>query len=421
MATPVRIGNGSVPHSPVAAREVAAVRRPTAAASLLPPRVFHDPAILEYEQEAWFARGWVCVGREEDAAEPGAYFLTQIAGENLIVVRGKDGELRAFYNVCRHRGATLVTEPSGTMVRFQCSYHAWVYDLDGKLHRPRHTDILEDFDYTEYGLVPVKLATWQGHVFLNLVDDGQRLDEFLDDLPDWFARFDLGGLRRVKQIDYDVRANWKAIIENYEECYHCPGVHPQLNRITPYNLGEWIPSRGPWNGSWMVVVGDHETLSMDGVMRGHGRDMLAGMTDEDIKKVYYFVVWPNLLISLHPDYLMTHRLVPLAPDRTSIACEWFFAPDQIARPDFDPADAIEFWDLTNRQDWEVCALQQQGTASRAYTPGRYSGIEGGVHAFDLLVADRYAADGVVTKIPHVHKSDSTRRDRERATTRASGK
>jgi Rieske 2Fe-2S family protein len=378
--------------SPVSAAEVRGVLRPTEAATVLPPRVFHDPDVLAYEQEAWFARSWVCVGREADATDAGSYFLAQIAGENLIVVRGKDRILRAFYNVCRHRGSTLLTEPSGRLVRFQCPYHAWIYDLDGDLHRPRHTDTLIDFDPAEFGLVPVRLETWQGFVFLNLVDNGATLRAFLDDLAEWFDRFDLGALQRVEQIDYDVKANWKAIIENYEECYHCPGVHPQLNKITPYNLGEWYESRGPWNGSWMPVVGDYDTLSMDGDMHSHGRDLLPGMTAEE-KRVSYFVLWPNLLLSLHPDYLMSHRIVPLAPGHSIVTCELYFSPEQIARTGFDPSDAISFWDLTNRQDWHVCELQQQGTASRAYTPGRYSAIESGPHRFDRWVAERYAANG----------------------------
>jgi glycine betaine catabolism A len=394
--------------SPVNAADVAKVRRPTVEAAMLPPRVFHDPDVLAYEREAWFARGWICVGREEDLPVKGSYFLTEIAGESLIAVRGKDGVVRAFYNVCRHRGSTLVTEQCGQLVRFQCPYHAWVYDLDGRLHRPRHTDVLVDFDLEANGLVPVNLELWQGFVFINLVDEGATFADFVQDLPDWFSRFDLGALKRVRQIDYDVKANWKAIVENYSECYHCPGVHPQLNKITPYNLGEWIPSVGPWSGSWMPVVGDYETLSMDGDMTGHGRGMLPGMTDEDAKRVYYFIIWPNLLISLHPDYLMSHRVVPLEPGRTFIACEWFFDPAVIDSPGFDPSDAIEFWDLTNRQDWEVCELQQAGTRSRAYTPGRYSGIEVGVHTFDLMVADRYAADGVFTKFRRMTKAEATK-------------
>ena len=253
--------------------------------------------------------------------------------------------------------------------------------------------------------MPVRLASWQGFVFVDLSGEAPPLRGWLEDLPPLFDRFDLGGLRRARRIEYDVAANWKAIVENYEECYHCPGVHPQLNRITPYNLGERVTGRGPWLGSWMEVVGEYETLSLDGA--SHGRPPIAGMGAEDAKRVSYFVVWPNLLISLHPDYLMSHWVWPVEPGRTRVVCEWFFDPQTMARPDFDPEDAVGFWDLTNRQDWHVCELQQAGTRSRAYTPGRYSGIEGSVHGFDLMVADRYAGDGVATQVDRVTKAASS--------------
>jgi len=406
-------GARAAPVSPVTAEEVAAVRQPTTRAHLLPPRVFHDPAVLAYEQEAWFAGGWTCVGREEDALAAGAYFLAEVAGESLIVVRGDDGELRGFYNICRHRGATLVEEPCGELVRFQCPYHAWVYDLKGSLRPPRHTEMLENFDRAEWGLVPVRVERWQGFVFVDLSGEAPPLLEVLGDLPGQFDRYELGGLRRARRIEYDVAANWKAIVENYEECYHCPGVHPQLNRITPYNLGEYLPGEGPWMGSWMEVIGDFETLSTDG--GAHGRPAIVGTRPEDVKRVYYFVVWPNLLISLHPDYLMSHWVWPIEPGRTRVVCEWFFDPATMAQAGFDASDAVEFWDLTNRQDWHVCELQQAGTRSRAYTAGRYSGIEGSVHGFDVLVADRYAADGQVTRVERVAKAASTAAAAERAT------
>lgn len=404
--------------SPVPASDVAAVRQDVRRASLLPPQVYHDPEILAYELETWFASGWVCVGREEDIELEGQYFLTTLCGENIIVVRDKGAQVRAFFNFCRHRGATMVTEPHGRVPRFQCPYHAWVYDLDGRLHMPRFCDQLENFDLAEWGLVPAAVGVWQGLIFLNINNDAPPLLESLGDMPQFFDRFDLGALRRASLIEYDVRANWKAIIENYSECYHCPGVHPQLNKITPFDLGEWIATEGPWRASWMPVIGDYDTLTMDGHMTEHGRDLLDGMTEDDHKKVYYFVVWPNLLISLHPDYLMTHRVVPIEPGRTYIACEFFFDPEQMARPEFDPSDAVEFWDLTNRQDWEVCELQQQGTASRAYTAGRFTAMESGVHAFDVKVADRYANDGIVTKVQEVSKADAKTRLAGRIKSRA---
>ncbi len=407
---------GSV--SPVTPEEVADVRRPTLHANVLPPRAFHDQSIFDYEQESWFAGGWVSVGREEDAMAPGQYFLAPVAGENLVIVRGNDGELRGFFNVCRHRGATIVEDACGTLARFQCPYHAWVYDLDGKLKQPRHTELLEDFDAAEWGLVPVRVDTWQGIVYVDISGNAEPIGAFLGDIASEFERFDLGALRRARRIDYDVKANWKAIVENFQECYHCPGVHPQLNRITPYNTGQYLPSEGAAMNSFMEVLPQFETLSMTGA--ADGRAPMPGMTEEDDKRIYYSVIWPNQLFSLHPDYLMLHWVTPLEPGRTLVRCEWYFDPAEMAKPEFNPDDAIEFWDLTNRQDWHVCELQQQGTGSRAYTAGRYSSMESSVHGFDLMVADRYANDGVVTAQGRVSKQDSTAAIKDRAKRMAQG-
>jgi Rieske 2Fe-2S family protein len=161
----------------------------------------------------------------------------------------------------------------------------------------------------------------------------------------------------------------------------------------------------------MELVGDHETMSLDGAR--HGRPPLPGLKPEDLGRIYYFVLWPNLLLSLHPDYLMTHQVWPVEPGRSRVICEWLFDPATMARPDFDPSDAVEFWDLTNRQDWAVCEAQQRGTASRGYEPGRYTMMEDMVHAFDLMVADRYAGDGVTTRFAPRHDkwADAPRREK----------
>jgi Rieske 2Fe-2S family protein len=386
--------------SPVSREEVAPTRLPVDRASLLPPRVFHDPDVFAFERDEWFARAWLSVGREEDAARPGDYITATVAGQSVLVVRGEDEILRAFHNVCRHRGSLIAPEPKGRVVRFQCPYHAWTYELDGRLRRAGHTDALVDFETADYGLVPIRLATWQGFVFVCLTADAPALEDELADLPDHLDRFPLDRLRRERRIEYQVKANWKAIAENYSECYHCPGVHPQLNRITPYDRGRNLESSGPWAGGWMELRDEFDTMSVDGLR--HGRPSLPGITPEDERRIYYFVVWPNLLISIHPDYLMTHQVWPVEPGLSRVVGDWLFDPEVMARPDFDPADAIEFWDLTNRQDWRVCELQQQGTASPAYTPGRYSLMEDMVHAFDVMCADRYAQDGVVTRFAPRH-------------------
>jgi glycine betaine catabolism A len=393
--------------SPVSAADVAAVRRPVEEAHLLPPHVFHDPEVYAWEQEAWFARTWVCVGREEDVAEPGTYFLARVAGESVIVVRGRDDELRALTNVCRHRGATIVDEPQGRLVRLQCPYHAWIYDVDGSLRRAPHTEAISDFDPAAYSLHGVRAETWQGFVFVNLSSEGPGLMEQLADLPAHVARYPIASLRRARRIEYEVAANWKVIAENYSECYHCPGVHPQLNRLSPYDRGQNLESSGPWAGGWMELIDAADTMSVDGAT--HGRPPLSGLDDEDSRRIYYFVIWPNLLLSLHPDYVMTHQVWPIDAERSRVICEWHFEPATMSRPDFDPSDAVEFWDLTNRQDWAVCERQQEGTRSRTYVPGRYSLMEDMVHAFDVMVADRYADDGVTTRFAPRHDKWSDRR------------
>jgi glycine betaine catabolism A len=386
--------------SPVSAADVAATRRPVDQARLLPPHVFHDTAVFEYEQRAWFARTWLCVGREEDVAEPGSYLLARLPSESAIVIRDGRSGLHALSNVCRHRGSTILDDPSGRVVRLQCPYHAWVYDLDGTLMRAPHTAEISEFDTREHGLRRLRLDTWQGFLFVNFDPDAGPLSDHLADLPQRVASHRPADLRRARRIEYDVRANWKVIAENYSECYHCPGVHPQLNRLTPYDRGRNFESRGPWAGGWMELVDDAQTMSTNG--HAHGRPPLPGLSADDERRIYYFVVWPNLLLSLHPDYVMTHQVWPVEPGRSRVVCEWHFQPETMALPGFDPTDAIDFWDLTNRQDWAVCERQQQGTRSAHYTAGRYSLMEDMVHAFDLMVADRYAEDGVTTRFEPRH-------------------
>jgi Rieske 2Fe-2S family protein len=338
--------------------------------------------------------------------------LVELDDDPLIVVRGRDGVLRAFHNVCRHRGTAVAEEPCGKVVRFQCPYHSWIYDLDGSLIRAKHTDDLDDFAFEDYGLAQVRLDTWQGFIFLNLDPAAAPLRAQLSDLVEHWERFDFSTLRRAKRIEYDVKANWKFIAENYSECYHCPGVHPQLNKLTPYDLGGDFDPNGAWQGGWMELADGAETMSLavageagastggaGGVSNGHtnGRPSMRGITAHDERCVYYYVVWPTTFLSIHPDYLLVHRLVPVAPDRTTIICDWLFEATTMADPAFDPSDAVAFWDLTNGQDWHVCELQQRGTRSSSWVAGRYSNAEASVHAFDQMVADRYVGESTWSK------------------------
>ena len=403
----------SVTLAPFTLDEIARVRRPFRAASLLPGRAYHDQAIFEWELEHWFLRDWIVVARAEEVPEAGSFVVREVLGESVVIVRGRDADLRAFYNVCRHRGTAIVEDECGTAVRFQCPYHAWIYDLDGRLVRAKHTEDLDDFSPAAFGLAGIRLAEWGGFVFLSFAADTPPLATYMGDWPAHHAAFgrEFTRLRRAARLEYDVAANWKLIAENYSECYHCPGVHPILNHLTPYDLGEDFFPAGPWKGGWMLFAEGCETMSMDGGR--HGRPLLPATSELDAQRIYYYLLWPNLIVSVHPDYVLTHQTWPDGADRSRVVCDLYLDRDPVAGASVDVSDAIEFWDLTNRQDYHVVELQQRGTGSRSWVAGRFSNQEAAVHAFDLMCVDRYALDGARTS-REANTAIEPRRARRRA-------
>ena len=262
-----------------------------------------------------------------------------------------------------------------------------------RLVRAKHTDDLDDFSLETFGLVGIAVETWQGFVFVNLDASAMPLREWLGDLVPHLDRFDFGALRVVHTETYEVDANWKFLAENYSECYHCPGIHPQLNKLTPYDLGGDFSPEGPWQGGWMELVDEAETMALDGGHRA-GRPAMTGITELDDRRVYYYLVWPSTFISIHPDYVLVHQLVPAGAGHTRIVCDWLFEPSMIAAPGFDPSDAIGFWDLTNRQ--LLARVRAPAAGHTLAIVGRRQVFERGpnVHAFDLMCVDRYADDGV---------------------------
>ena len=381
---------GPVPLSPAEVeRELASVRRPLQEASTLPGRFYHDPAIYAQELQTMFSRMWLCVGREEDIENPGDYLTRTVGEESVVVLRDASGAVNAFHNVCRHRGSRLLSEPSGTGLKHvQCPYHAWTYGLDGALRAAPHMEDAREFDRQKFGLNRVRLERWDGFLFINFSNEGPGLMEFLGEMGTKFARYGMGGLRRGKRIDYTVATNWKMLAENYSECYHCALIHPELNKVSHYTSGETDLVNQATVGGWMDLRKDeYQTMSLSGKSN---RPPFKGISPEDHRRIHYYIVYPNMLLSLHPDYVMTHTIWPSGPGQSDIVCEFLFDRDEVARPDFDPSDAVDFWDLTNRQDWHVCELTWQGTQSGGYTKGRLSSLEWMVHIFDNFVADRLA-------------------------------
>ena len=346
----------------------------------LPGRYYTSPEIYAEELERIFARRWISVCRADDVLNPGDYVVRTIAGESVIVVRGRDGALRAFYNVCRHRGTRLCEEPRGRFSEtIQCPYHAWTYTIDGQLIGAPHMNEVVGFDKRDYPLHAVALETWDGFAFLNLAPRPERFADAFAPLLERFSRFNLANLRSARRIDYDVAANWKLIFQNYSECLHCPVIHPGLAKLTPYTSGANDLFDGPFLGGYMVITQEGGSLTMSG--RACGAPVGA-LPAEDRNRVYFYTIFPNLLLSLHPDYVMFHTLWPDGPARTRISCEWLFHPASFGEAGFDPDDAVRFWDTTNRQDWHICEQSHAGIASRAYEPGPYSSREGIAAAWD---------------------------------------
>ena len=344
----------------------------------LPGAYYTSDAIFREEGDRIFARRWVCVGRASGIPAPGDYVLTEVAGESLIVVRGGDGVVRAFYNVCRHRGTRICEGAAGRFAgSIQCPYHAWTYGLDGRLLGAPHMADVPWFDRSEYPLHEAAAAEWEGFVLVNLADRPVPAETAMAPLRGKLGAWRLADLRPVRRLEYDVRANWKLFFQNFSECYHCPRIHPELIRLSDYRSGANDLVEGPILGGYMSIERDGGSLTLSGAAACP--QPLPGMGAEDRARVYYYSVFPNLFLTLLPDYAMWHSLEPLACDRTRITCEWLFAEDA---PETGAQDAVAFWDVTNRQDWHVCELAQQGIASRAYTPGPYAVQESLLAAFD---------------------------------------
>lgn len=345
----------------------------------MPRQYFVSREIFSQEQEKIFFRHWYLVGHQSQVSQPGDYFLADVAGESLIVVCDRGKKIRAFYNVCRHRGSRLLETGSGRLsAGIQCPYHAWTYALDGQLSGAPHMDEAPGFNKSDYPLHAVNLGSWEGFLFVNLADAPAPLEKWLAPLTGKFSWWNLPELRAAHTIEYDVRANWKLIFENYSECYHCPGVHPELTKMSPADSAENDLTEGPFLGGSMSIR-QGKSLTMSGnVCALPAGEMESGHGG----RVFYYSIFPNMLLSLHPEYVMVHQLVPLSPEQTFIRCRWYFHPDAFVREDFRPEDAVTFWDMVNRQDWRVCELSQRGVSSRGYEPGRYSPRESIPAAWD---------------------------------------
>jgi phenylpropionate dioxygenase-like ring-hydroxylating dioxygenase large terminal subunit len=366
----------SMSAAPLDTASVMAALRAHGESVMLPAAAYTSADVYAWELRHVFAAAWTCLGRVDDLTDGGHTQRAVEVGDVGVLLTVSGGGPQAFANVCRHRGHELL--PVGGVAGHRavvCPYHGWSYRLDGALRAApgMACDRTEGLD-----LIDVPLVTWHGWVFVNATGQAPDFERYVGALDGIEAPYHAGALLVGARRTYGVAANWKIIVENYHECYHCPLIHPELCRVSPPSSGVNWNLPGAWVGGSMDLREDAETMSLSG--RSAGKP-LPGV---DPRRVQYAAVFPNLLISAHPDYILTHRLTPLAPDRTTIECCWLFPPGVT-----DPSYAVDFWDVTNREDWAACESVQRGVSNPHFRPGPLAEREDAVYQWVTLLARIY--------------------------------
>jgi Rieske 2Fe-2S family protein len=377
--------------APIDERKLAACLAPfPAEARILPGEAYTSPEVFAWERAHFFEEGWVCVGRADELVKPGDQRALRVGNEGVLLVRDRNDRLNAFSNVCRHRGHELLVCDVDPINRgfVRCPYHRWTYDLDGSFKGGPGLAGQEGFDPNDpdHSLARVGADIWGGWIFVNVSGDALPLTEHIGDLDGLARPYEPERLFTAASHRYEVRANWKLIVENYHECYHCSEIHPDLCKISPPHSGDDFEPSGVVIGGSMRLVDEAVTMSFDGHSDGI---RMRGLDDAGARHVHYVGVFPSVLLSFHPDYVMAHRFEPVAHDRTMIECSWLFPPEARAIAGFDPSYAVDFWDLTNRQDWAAVGSVQRGVGGRGFRQSPFSSRERCVHQVMSMVAAGY--------------------------------
>lgn len=353
----------------------------------LASRFYTDPTILEIEKDKIFRRTWQLVGTamqpcgeanglKKTISDPETYFTTEVAGEPVLIIRDKEGTLRAFSNVCRHRAGPIALG-SGCKGVMRCQYHGWTYTLDGRLIGTPDVEGVEFFDRSTMGMVPLSLETWGDLIFVNFDKNAESLSTYLGEIPNQAAGFKFEGLQLAERRDYLIDCNWKVYVDNYLEGYHIPIAHPGLMKEIDYAQyrtdtfryysQQFAPIRA-------MKPGDAERAYAPGT----------GI----LKEALYFWIFPNLMLNIYPDNLSTNLIVPLSHDKTLTIFAWFFHEIESAASKERVAKAVAFSDEVQQEDIMLCTNVQKGLKSSTYDRGRYSvKRENGVHHFHMLLRE----------------------------------
>lgn len=350
-------------------------------AKTLPREYYISDKIFDIEQEKIFAQQWCCVGRVSQLGKPGDFFVAELAGESLVITKDSTDSLKCFFNVCRHRGTQICNTAHGHFaMNIQCPYHAWTYNTSGNLIAAPHMVDVKNFNKELYGLHEAAIESWEGFIFVSIARKPKPFSQLSNGKLKKLKRFELVKLQVGHKVIYDIHTNWKLVFQNYNECLHCPSIHPKLARTLPY-LGPTNDfTSGVLLGGPMAFTPPNVTATMSGQVCG--RYISDSISKSDQKLAFYYTLMPNFILSIHPDYANYYIIKPLASNRTIVESEWLFHPDTLAKKKNTIHDAIEFWDITNRQDWDIIERSQLGISSRRYTPGPYSPRESIPAAWD---------------------------------------
>jgi len=342
-------------------------------APTLAGRYYTDPAVLDAECERIFERQWYYAGRADEIPEPGRFIRRRVGRETVLLVRGKDQQIRGFLNVCRHRGSQLCLTGSGSVGNaIHCPYHNWIYGLDGALITTPNWRAMTEVRKKDHGLLPVKAAAWAGLIWVCTDGDPGPLEDHVrpqieSRLGDYakLERYRIGELTVGARAEYEVAANWKLIYENFQECYHCSHIHPELVQTIPQFRSPAMGSMG-YDPDGYPIAADRASFSLTGQTV---LPRLPGLLPADDGLYYGMVLRPNCFLSLVSDHVIVHRFEPVAADRTRAVCEWLFPPETLAGDEHDVSDAVALFSRVNEQDFAAAEWCQPNMGSRAYRNG----------------------------------------------------
>ncbi len=345
---------------------------PLEKASTIPAPWYLDARIEQAERARVFGRNWIAVGRLDQVAAEGQFFTVEIAGEPLVIVRGADGELRGFFNVCRHHAAAVANVPCGTVQHLRCPYHGWTYGLDGALKGAPEFAGVFDFDRGANGLVPVRVATWEQFVFVTLDEHAADLTAILGDLPARVAPLEIGKLQFFARKTYTLACNWKVYVDNYlDGGYHVPHLHRGLNSVLDYK-------------EYTIENSEHYSLQSSPMISSQEHKSFTATRTGD--RAYYYWMYPNFMINIYQGVMDTNLVLPLGVDRCLVQFDFFFADVSEAAREGN-AESVAVSDRIQDEDVDICESVQKGLGSRAYGAGRLSvRRERGEHLFHRLLA-----------------------------------